>query len=207
MGLGCWAGNLWESRERVWAVSYTLTVIVEPAVEPRACGERWPDISFTTEELQKDEARLKVVQTNISARGESSAVLCRPFDAEEGAEWTPYPSANAAARALMLSASNVAKCARGGQSRCGTYHFVWRDDLVAQCDLCNKWRTLPSSSSRKLPKHWSCQRNPDKAAASCEIAEEQWPEAEAETAEFMPHHDDAPAPKRARRASKKTGAS
>ena len=207
LGLGCWAGNLWESRERVWAVSYTLTVIVEPAVEPRACGERWPDISFTTEELQKDEARLKVVQTNISKGGGSSAVLCRPFDAEEGAEWTPYPSANAAARALMLSATSVARCARGGQSYCGRYHFVWRDDLVAQCDLCKKWRKLPSSASRKLPKHWSCQRNPDKAAASCEIAEEQWPEAEAETAEIMPHHDDAPAPKRARRASKKTGAS
>ena len=144
-----------------------------------------------------------MVQTNISARGgkggESSAVLCRPFDAEEGAEWTPYPSANAAARALMLSATNVAKCARGGQSRCGRYHFVWRDDLVAQCDLCNKWRTLPSSSSRRLPKHWKCVLNPDKAVASCEIAEEQWPEAEA--AEFMPHHDDAPAPKRARCAS------
>ena len=134
-------------------------------------------------------------------------MLCRPFDAEEDAKWTEYPSASDAARALKLDRCEVTKCARGMRGRVGRYDFVWRDDLVAQCGLCKKWRKLPSSSSRVLPKNWSCKLNPDKAAASCEIAEEQWPEAEAETAEIMPHHDDAPAPKRARRASKKTGAS
>ena len=40
-----------------------------------------PDQNQTAEELQKDEARLKVVQTNISARGESAhtARRCQPL--------------------------------------------------------------------------------------------------------------------------------
>ena len=144
--------------------------------------------------MQKLEKRLKVVQEKILARGSapvlarSSAVLCRPVDAEEDAEWTEYPSARAAARALRISRHQIARIARGlpAEKKYGLrkstsgYDVVWRDDLVVQCGLCNKWRKLPSSASRKLPKHWSCKLNPDKAAASCEIAEEQWSEAEAE---------------------------
>ena len=117
-------------------------------------------------------------------------MLCRPFDAEEDAEWTEYPSAREAARALPISRDQILRAAKGStrNTRLG-YDVVWRDDLVVQCDLCNKWRKLPSSSSRSLPKHWSCKLNTDKAAASCEIAEEQWSEAEAEADQFAEFSD------------------
>ena len=42
----------------------------------------------------------------------------------------------------------------------------------AQCERCEKWRKL--SSGRALPKHWFCELNPNRAFASCQVAEEQW---------------------------------
>ena len=45
-------------------------------------------------------------------------------------------------------------------------------DTWAQCDLCDKWRRLPLSGSAALPEEWSCDLNPNRAFASCQIAEE-----------------------------------
>ena len=42
----------------------------------------------------------------------------------------------------------------------------------AQCERCDKWRKL--SNGRALPEHWFCELNPNRAFASCHIAEEQW---------------------------------
>ena len=51
-------------------------------------------------------------------------------------------------------------------------------DTWAQCERCEKWRNLSSgrglSSGRALPKHWFCELNPNRAFASCQVAEEQW---------------------------------
>ena len=45
-------------------------------------------------------------------------------------------------------------------------------DTWAQCERCDKWRKL--SSGRALPEHWFCELNPNRAFASCQIAEEQY---------------------------------
>ena len=45
-------------------------------------------------------------------------------------------------------------------------------DTWAQCERCDKWRKL--SGSAALPKHWFCELNPNRAFASCQVAEEQW---------------------------------
>ena len=45
-------------------------------------------------------------------------------------------------------------------------------DTWAQCDRCNKWRRLELSGSAALPEEWSCDLNPNRAFASCQIAEE-----------------------------------
>ena len=41
-----------------------------------------------------------------------------------------------------------------------------------QCDRCTKWRRLELSGSAALPEEWSCDLNPNRAFASCQIAEE-----------------------------------
>ena len=52
------------------------------------------------------------------------------------------------------------------------------DDTWAQCEQCDKWRRVVVSSGMELPSQWSCELNPDKAFASCQIAEEQWSDGE-----------------------------
>ena len=51
------------------------------------------------------------------------------------------------------------------------------DEWVA-CDLCGKWRKLPSgcSAPSATDVEWTCSMNPDAARASCDADEEQWEE-------------------------------
>ena len=46
------------------------------------------------------------------------------------------------------------------------------NDTWVQCDRCTKWRRLELSGSAALPEEWSCDLNPNRAFASCQIAEE-----------------------------------
>lgn len=62
-------------------------------------------------------------------------------------------------------------------------------DTWVQCERCEKWRRLPPSSSSALPEHWFCELNPDRAFASCEVAEEPWVDNDKEQQAAPPHDD------------------
>ena len=89
-----------------------------------------------------------------------------------------------------LSVRLESSAAAAGTTEAGEDHG--EADTWAQCERCEKWRRLPPSSSSALPEHWFCELNPDRAFASCEVAEEPWLDDDDDQQAAPPHdrHDE-----------------
>ena len=71
----------------------------------------------------------------------------------------------------------------GGEGRDESY-----DDIPTwvQCGKCCKWRVLPCGAhAPDLTEEWLCSDNPDMEFASCDVAEEEWEEADWQEQEPM----------------------
>jgi hypothetical protein len=86
-----------------------------------------------------------------------------------------------------LSVRLESSAAAAGTNEAGEDHG--EADTWAQCERCEKWRRLPPSSSSALPEHWFCELNPDRAFASCEVAEEPWLDDDDDQQAAPPHGD------------------